>query len=70
MLEEVNGEWQGAITNFLTGLQCGAIRIDFAPDGSMWVGQTSRVWASKGVNHLVFKESLLTKMLSPLKCIR
>ena len=48
MLEEVNGEWQGAITNFLTGLQCGAIRIDFAPDGSMWVGQTSRGWASKG----------------------
>jgi glucose/arabinose dehydrogenase len=48
MLEKVNGKWQGAITNFITGLQCGAIRISFAPDGSLWVGQTARGWASKG----------------------
>lgn len=48
VLEKVDGEYQGAAIEFLKHLQCGAIRIAFAPDGSLWVGQTSRGWGSAG----------------------
>lgn len=48
VLEKVDGEYQGAAIEFIKHLQCGAIRIAFAPDGSMWVGQTSRGWGSAG----------------------
>ena len=47
-LEQVNGHWQGAVYPFRKGLACGAIRCEFAPDGSLLVGETDRGWASKG----------------------
>ena len=47
-LEQVNGVYQGACYPFRSGLQCGVNRIAFAPDGSMFVGQTNRGWGSVG----------------------
>ncbi|MBT5927170.1 MAG: hypothetical protein HOH33_11170 [Verrucomicrobia bacterium] len=47
-LEKVNGEYQGAVFNFIDHLQSGCIRLSFDPQGKLWVGQTGRGWASKG----------------------
>lgn len=47
-LEKVNGEYQGAVFNFIDHLQSGCIRLSFDPHGKLWVGQTGRGWASKG----------------------
>jgi hypothetical protein len=47
-LEKVNGVYQGACYPFRSGLQCGVNRVAFAPDGSMFVGQTNRGWGSIG----------------------
>ena len=47
-LEKVNGEWQGACFPFREGFQSGIIRTVWGQDGSMFVGMTSRGWASTG----------------------
>jgi hypothetical protein len=47
-LEKVEGEYQGACFFFRGGLQCGVIRSCWAPDGSLFVGQTNRGWGSVG----------------------
>lgn len=47
-LEKVNGEYQGACFPFRGGFQCGVNRLVFAPDGSMFAGQTNRGWGSLG----------------------
>lgn len=57
MLEEVDGVMQGACVPFLdnNGLQTGNNRLTFAPDGSLWVGQTDHGWAgSKGIQQIKF----------------
>ena len=47
-LEKVNGVYQGACFPFRSGLQCGVNRLAFAPDGSLFAGQTNRGWGSIG----------------------
>lgn len=47
-LEEVEGHWQGACYPFRRELGCGVIRVAFAPDGSLMLGQTDRGWGSLG----------------------
>ncbi len=47
-LQKVKGRYQGMVINFMDGFQCGIIRTRFHPDGSLWLGQTERGWASKG----------------------
>src|SRR5262249_28758944 len=47
-LEKVEGEYQGACFPFLEGLQSGVNRVAFAPDGSLFVGETDRGWGSVG----------------------
>jgi hypothetical protein len=47
-LEKVEGKYQGACFPFRSGFQCGVNRILFAPDGSLFVGQTARGWGSVG----------------------
>lgn len=37
-LEKVNGEWQGAVYRFSQGFEAGVNRIEWAPDGSLYVG--------------------------------
>ena len=47
MLEKVGGELQGACVPFFDGspLGRGCNRMDWAPDGSLFVGQTRHTWA-------------------------
>jgi type 1 glutamine amidotransferase len=47
-LEQVDGVYQGACFPFVDKLDSGVNRVAFAPDGSMWVGQTDRGWGSVG----------------------
>ena len=47
-LERVGGHWQGACFPFFSGLASGVNRLAFAPDGSLFVGETDRGWASVG----------------------
>ncbi len=47
-LEKVGGEYQGVVFDFINHLQSGMIRSQFAPDGSLWVGQVARGWGSRG----------------------
>ncbi len=48
MLEKVNGEWQGAAIAFRSGFRSGVLRMSWAKDGSLFVGETNRGWGSAG----------------------
>ena len=48
VLDEVDGEYQGAAIDFADHLQSGVVRARFAADGSLWLGQTGRGWRSRG----------------------
>ncbi len=57
MLEKVGGALQGACIPFIdgSGLRMGNNRLAFAPDGSLWVGQTDHGWVGdKGIQRIVF----------------
>ncbi|MEI9944670.1 MAG: c-type cytochrome [Chitinophagaceae bacterium] len=47
-LEQVKGEWQGAAWMFRSGFQSGTVRMSWAKDGSLFVGETNRGWGSAG----------------------
>jgi len=47
-LEEVDGVLQGACFRFREGLKSGSLAVQFAPDGSLFVGGTNRGWGSRG----------------------
>jgi hypothetical protein len=60
MLEEVDGVWQGACTEFFSGngLRNGTNRMVFSPSGKeLYVGQTMREWAGtmEGLQRIVFR---------------
>lgn len=46
--EVVNGNEQGAVMPFATGLESGVMRPIFLTDGSLLLGQTGRGWQAKG----------------------
>lgn len=48
-LEEVNGEFQGASIDFRSNFQSGVLRMAWAKDGSLFVGETNRGWGSAGM---------------------
>jgi len=48
MLEKVEGQYQGAVMNFIGGFQSGNIRTSFDNHGQLWVGQTTAGWAAEG----------------------
>ncbi len=48
VLEKVNGEYQGVAFDFRSGFQSGVLRMDWAKDGSLFVGETNRGWGSAG----------------------
>ena len=57
MLERVGGTFQGACVPFIDGkgLRMGNNRLAFAPDGSLWVGQTDHGWAgAEGIQRIAF----------------
>jgi glucose/arabinose dehydrogenase len=59
MLEEVDGEWQGACVPMIDGppLVAGAMRMAFAPDGSLWVGHAKRSYwvGGQGVHRISYR---------------
>ena len=48
MIEKVNGVYQGASIDFRSGFQSGVLRLAFAEDQSLFVGETNRGWGSAG----------------------
>lgn len=57
ILDEVKGQIQGACLPFIDnkGLRKGNNRLAFAPDGSLWVGQTEHGWAgAQGIQRIRF----------------
>ncbi len=47
-LEKVKGQYQGVAFPFREGFESGILRMVWGDDGSMFVGMTSRGWASTG----------------------
>lgn len=47
-LEEVQGHYQGACFPFRSGFGSGTLAMEFAPDGTLFVGGTNRGWGSRG----------------------
>jgi hypothetical protein len=47
-LEKIRDHYQGACFPFRAGLGSGSLSLQFAPDGSLFVGGTSRGWGSRG----------------------
>jgi cytochrome c551/c552 len=47
-LEKVKGEYQGAAFAFRSGFNSGVVRLAWAKDGSLFVGETRRGWGSSG----------------------
>ena len=48
IVEEVDGQLQGAVINFANNFQSGNIRVVFDHLGRLWVGQTQRGWGASG----------------------
>ncbi len=47
-LETIEGVMQGACFVFREGFSSGSLALQFAPDGSLYVGGTNRGWGSRG----------------------
>lgn len=47
-LEKVGDRYQGVVFPFRQGLSCGVVPTRFAPDGSLFIGETNRGWGSRG----------------------
>lgn len=47
-LEKVKGRYQGAAFDFRSGFKSGVLRMAWANDGSLFVGETNRGWGSAG----------------------
>lgn len=48
LLDQVNGQYQGAVINFMNRFQSGNIRLEMDKSGQLWVGQTAAGWAAAG----------------------
>lgn len=47
-MEKVNGEYQGASFMFRSGFRSGVLRMSWARDSSLFIGETNRGWGSAG----------------------
>jgi glucose/arabinose dehydrogenase len=67
LLEEVDGQMQGACVPFYDkgGLSLGTNRMAFAPDGSLYLGQTKHSWAGgSGIQRIVWDKKTPMDILS------
>lgn len=67
MLEKIKGQYQGASIDFRSNFQSGVLRMAFAPDQSLFVGETNRGWgsageANEGLQRLVWNRELPFEM--------
>nr|WP_245942207.1 c-type cytochrome [Algoriphagus chordae] len=67
ILEEVNGVMQGASIDFRSGFQSGILRMVWAPDKSLFIGETNRGWgsageANEGLQRLVWNHNIPFEM--------
>ncbi|MFA6945193.1 MAG: c-type cytochrome [Pedobacter sp.] len=70
-MEKVKGEYQGASFVFRTGFRSGVMRLSWARDGSLFIGETNRGWgsageANEGLERLVWNN----KMPFEMKAVR
>lgn len=70
-VEKVNGNYQGAVFRFIQGLEAGVNRMDWGPDGALYVGgvgssgnwsQTGKNWY--GLQRLVYNDKPVFEMLA------
>jgi cytochrome c551/c552 len=66
-MEKVDGELQGCAWEFRSGFQSGVLRMSWAKDGSLFVGETNRGWgsageANEGLQRLVWNNRLPFEM--------
>ncbi|TKC56148.1 c-type cytochrome [Pedobacter hiemivivus] len=66
-MEKVNGEEQGAAFLFRSGFRSGVLRMAWAQDGSLFVGETNRGWgsagdANEGLERLVYNNKVPFEM--------
>ncbi|HIA38508.1 MAG TPA: DUF1080 domain-containing protein [Planctomycetes bacterium] len=65
MLEDVQGVTQGAVVKFRSGVGS-AIRVRFAPDGSLFTGLTNRGWGGlapgSGIARIRYRDNLPVEM--------
>jgi cytochrome c551/c552 len=66
-MEKVNGEEQGASFLFRSGFRSGVLRMAWAQDGSLFVGETNRGWgsagdANEGLERLVYNNKIPFEM--------
>ncbi len=55
VLEKINGQYQGVAFDFKQGFQSGVLRMNWAHDGSLFVGETNRGWGSAGTTNSGFQ---------------
>ena len=65
-LEKVNGQYQGACFPFREGFSSGILRMAWGSDQSLFVGMTSRGWASTGKELFGLQRLIWTKQ-NPLE---
>jgi glucose/arabinose dehydrogenase len=60
-LEKINGEWQGAVWPMLKGFGSGVNRINYGPDGKLYVGGCkNRAWPALGPNDYALERVAFT----------
>ncbi len=68
-MEKVKGEFQGVAFDFRKGFKSGVLRMAWANDGSLFVGETNRGWgsageANEGLQRLVWNRQVPFEMLA------
>jgi hypothetical protein len=66
-LQKVKGRYQGCVIDFISGLQCGNIRLKFDKNGDLWSGQTSRGWTSRGSKTFGLQKVVWDKKTMPFE---
>ncbi len=68
-MEKIKGEYQGVAWEFRSGFQSGVLRMSWAHDGSLIVGETNRGWgsagdATQGIQRLEWNKNIPFEMLT------